>query len=126
MGSIFLSQQQHSYETAKIALHSLFGEERLAVFDKLDMELLLGDLSDDIKNHFLKRTISMVSMEEQELLKTYFSTNMSLHETCQQLFMHKNTLQYKLDKIAKKTGYNPRKFKEAVVLYSALKIRATM
>ncbi|MDE6054248.1 MAG: helix-turn-helix domain-containing protein [Lachnospiraceae bacterium] len=60
------------------------------------------------------------------MLKAYFSTNMSLKETCEQIYMHKNTLQYKLDKIARDTGYNPRRFKEAVVLYIALKIHSIL
>lgn len=121
-----LSRQQYSYDAAKIALHSLFGEECLAVFDELDLEILLGNLTEDVKAHFLKQTISCLSADEQELLKAYFSTNMSLKETCEQIFMHKNTLQYKLDKIARDTGYNPRRFKEAVVLYIALKIHSIL
>ena len=121
-----LSRQQYSYDAAKIALHSLFGDECLAIFDELDLEILFGNLSEDVKKHFLKETINCLSTDELEVLKAYFSTNMSLKETCEQIFMHKNTLQYKLDKIAKDTGYNPRRFKEAVVLYIALKIHSIL
>lgn len=93
----------------------------MAVFDDLDLEILLGDVSEEVKEHFADRTISVLSAKEKQLLKVYFSTNMSLQETCSQLYLHKNTLQYQLDKIARTTGYNPRKFQDAVVLYIGLK-----
>ena len=117
-----LSKQHQSYHCAKIALQSLFGTETIAIFDQLDLEILLGSLTEETKEYFLKRTIFSLSKKEQELLKTYFANNMSLKETCIQHYLHKNTLQYQLDKIARKTGFNPRKFKEAVILYIALKI----
>ena len=47
---------------------------------------------------------------------------MSLKETAEQLYLHKNTLQYQLDRIWKNTGYNPRNFKDATVLYVGLKL----
>lgn len=122
--SMPIIKQHQSYQAAKIALNSLFGSEYLALFDELDLEILLGNIPGDVKDYFLKKTIRSLSPKEQELLKIYFSNNMSLKETCGQLFVHKNTLQYQLDKIAQKTGFNPRKFKEAVILYIALKIES--
>ena len=86
------------------------------------MEILLGNISEDIKTYFLEKTITKLSEKEQKLLKTYFTNNMSLKETAEQLYLHKNTLQYQLDKIWKNTGYNPRNFKDATVLYIGLKL----
>ena len=117
-----LSKQYHSYQSAKIALDSLFSTESLAIFDNLDLEILLGNISKDIKNYFLEKTITRLSEKEKQLLKTYFTNNMSLKETAEELYLHKNTLQYQLDKIWKTTGYNPRNFKEASVLYIGLKL----
>ncbi len=48
---------------------------------------------------------------------------MSLLNTANRLFIHKNTLQYKLDRIHKLCGYNPRKFRDANILYLALKLK---
>lgn len=124
--SMPLSKLHYSYKAAKHALNSLFGEEHMAVYDELDLELLLGNITGDVKEYFLEKTIQVLSADEKELLKIYFSTNMSLKETCEQLYLHKNTLQYKLDKIGKETGFNPRKFKEAVILYTALKMNSMM
>ena len=70
----------------------------------------------------MEKTLNKLNDREIDILKTYFSTNMSLKDTSDQLFLHKNTLQYQLDRIAQKTGYNPRVFKDATVLYIGLKI----
>ncbi len=117
-----LSRQHLSYQSAKLAIESLFHDEYLAAFDSLDLEILLGDLKEDTKKFFLEKTIHKLAKKEQDLLRTYFSTNMSLKDTADQLYLHKNTLQYQLDKIARETGYNPRSFKDAAVLYVALKL----
>lgn len=94
-----LSQQHISYESAKIAVNSLFTNDSLAVFDSLDLEILFGNVPKDNQNFFLEKTLAKLSEKDQALLKIYFSTNMSLKETADQLFLHKNTLQYQLDKI---------------------------
>ena len=117
-----LSQQHISYQSSKIAINSLSSNESVAVFDSLDLEILLANISEDNKQFFLEKTLYNLNKKEQMLLKTYFSMNMSLKETAEQLFLHKNTLQYQLDKIWKNTGYNPREFKDAAILYIALKL----
>ena len=47
---------------------------------------------------------------------------MSLLGTSQKLFLHKNTVQYKLNHIYQKCRLNPRVFKDAVLLYLALQL----
>ena len=122
--SVPLSRQYLSYQSAKIAANSLFLNESLAVFDDLDLEILFGNVTEDIKSFYLEKTTMKLSEKDRELLKIYFSNNMSLKETSEQLFLHKNTLQYQLDKIGRITGYNPREFKDAAVLYIGLKLMA--
>lgn len=123
--SAMLSQQHLSYQSAKIAINSLFSTEYLAIFDSLDLEILLGNITENTKELYLQKTISKLTTKEKHLLEVYFTLDMSLKETCEQLFIHKNTLQYKLDKIHKTTGYNPRIFKDAIVLYIGLKLCPT-
>ncbi|MDD2959600.1 MAG: sugar diacid recognition domain-containing protein [Lachnospiraceae bacterium] len=117
-----LSHQHQSYETALIARKSLGGGRQLAVFDELDIEMLLGGTDPGISEYFLDKTIRQLDQTEQDLLNVYFSCDMSLKQTCEKLFLHKNTLQYQLDKIGRKSGYNPRSFRDAAVLYLGLKL----
>ena len=48
---------------------------------------------------------------------------MSLSAASRKLYIHKNTLQYKLNHIAEKTGWNPRRFQDAVLLFLALELQ---
>ena len=117
-----LTQQHLSYQSAKLAINCLLSNETLVVFDNLDISILLGNIAAETRRYYLDKTIGKLSEKELELLESYFFHDMSLKDTCDELYLHKNTLQYKLDKIHKTTGYNPRNFKNAAVLYIALKL----
>jgi len=87
---------------------------------------------------FMPLTISQIPLVEQkkfvnyylqtllgapQLLKTleaYFSSDLNLKETAHKLSIHKNTLYYRLDKIQKLTGLNPRSFSTAIKITLAL------
>jgi len=112
---------EQSYEGGQIALKSLEGTTNsFSDFDQLDIEIVLGSMDQNTREKYLNKTVSLLAEEDKELLKAYYEENMSLSKTCFRLFLHKNTLQYKLDRIERLSGYNPRKFKDAVVLYIAL------
>lgn len=117
-----LNRQNLSYQAAKIAIASLSGGKNLAVFDLLSLEILLGTIPADAKQRFLEKTVLPLEEKDRVILKTYFGCGMSLKATSDALFMHKNTLQYQLDRIWRDSGYNPRSFQDAVVLYLALKV----
>lgn len=118
-----LMRQSQSCLEARIALHSLGAEKNLALYDELDLEILLGSITPDVKNSFLSRTIETLEEKDRHLLEVYFDCDFSLKKTCEKLFVHKNTVQYQLDKIYRNCGYNPRNFKDAVILYLALRMR---
>ena len=103
-----LFQQQHSLATALMAIQSLNAENNTACFDQLTLELLIGGVPDNIKVKYLEKSISKLKKEDIRLLDIYFSNNMSLQNTAAILFIHKNTVQYQLDRIQKITGCNPR------------------
>jgi aspartyl-tRNA(Asn)/glutamyl-tRNA(Gln) amidotransferase subunit B len=73
-----------------------------------------------------RRYIDELGLPEKDaaLLRTYFTSDCSLKHTCETLYLHKNTLQYRLDRVARETGYNPRVFNDAIRLYLALKLDA--
>ena len=59
---------------------------------------------------------------EIEFLKTYYDADMSLKGTAEKLFLHVNTVQQRLNRIAEKTGMNPRNFRDAVLMWLALNV----
>lgn len=118
-----------SLNTAETTLRSLHQPltdnictENYAVFDDLTLEIILSSVSRKDREEFFVKTIYQLSPDEKDLLRTYFSLEMSLADTAEKLFLHKNTLQYKLNHIYKKCGLNPRKFRDAVLLYLALEL----
>ena len=67
---------------------------------------------------------------DEEMIATaeaFLENNLNLSETSRNLFMHRNTLSYRLDKIERETGLNIRNFSDAVtfrvisILYRLLK-----
>lgn len=111
-----------SYDCAKLAIDSRGNKEGVVYYDELDFELILGSVSGEVRGKFADKVLKNLNDEDKALLRTYFESEMSLHKTSEQLFIHKNSLQYKLNRIAGLTGYNPRKFTDAVVLYSAVRL----
>ena len=131
--SVPLHQLRLSLTTAETALRSLHSQssvsdtarsfiEHYVLFDNLTLEIVLSSVSPENRKEFAEKTIRHLSDNEKELLRTYFSLEMSLANTAEKLFLHKNTLQYKLNHIYKKCGLNPRKFRDAVLLYLALEM----
>ena len=113
-----------SYDTARIALKSLKGSNlNYAFFDDLTLEILLGSLPETATSEFLHKTISDLEETDLTLLHSYFDHDQSLSKTSDAIFLHKNTLQYRLDRIHKICGLNPRNFKDGVMLYLALLLK---
>lgn len=119
-----LEELADSYESGLTALESLRGsQENYAVYDQLTLEILLSQVSRASREEFLQKTAAGLTEEELELLAVYFEEDMSLSGACARLFLHKNTLQYRLDRIGRKTGFNPRRFRDAAVIYLAVKLK---
>ena len=62
--------------------------------------------------------------EQRELslqtLKTYYQNDMNVQKTAQELFIHRNTLNIRLNRIRELTGYAPQTFQDAFVLRMAI------
>ena len=121
--SCSIYQLADSHASALTTLkHISASTEGFLLFDDLTLEIIFSGLNETEKEEFLSKTISSLSEDERHLIQVYFDENMSLINTGKRLFLHKNTLQYKLNHIYRKCGLNPRYFKDAVLLYLALKL----
>ena len=121
--AVNVRQSAQSYQCASVAIQS--GKNRTApmYYDDLDFTLLLGNMTGDRKKRYLKKILGGLKEEDCKLLSVYYQNEMSLQQAADALYIHKNSLQYRLNHIYTVTGYNPRKFTDAVVLYSALELR---
>lgn len=102
-----------------------------AVFATWDMALerLLHVLPQEERQAFLEDIASEShawwrDTELRETLETFFRLNLNVSETARQLFLHRNTLIYRLDKLKQETGRDVRQFEEAMLIRLALLLTA--
>ena len=104
--------------------------ENETVFDFSSMLLprFLADLSPEIAEHYhhLLFNPSTSRLFNEEMLRTievFFQKDLNLSDTARQLYIHRNTLVYRLDKVQRETGLDLRKFADAVTFKMLLDMR---
>ncbi len=115
-----LAHVHRSFEDAQLAEKSR--PDMFVEFDGLYTELLFSDLSWHARDMFLNKTIRRISTEDRELLKLYYEAQMSLKAASEKLYIHKNTLQYRLERIHRQCGLDPRNIQDAAVLITAIRL----
>lgn len=117
---------RNSYREAKKALDiSLrLHDRQIQFYDELHIELFSEEISVTAKLEFIHKVFKGYTDADIEpaiaLLEIFLDESGSIQHTAQKTFMHKNTLQYKLKKIEKRTGYDPRSIRHAGLFYLAI------
>lgn len=120
-----------SFKEAQIALEvgKVFDTEKSIVsYDNLGIARLIYHLPTTLCETFLKEVFKKGSIEslDHETLFTiqrFFENNLNVSETSRKLFVHRNTLVYRLDKIKKLTGLDLREFDHAIIFKIALMVK---
>lgn len=120
-----------SYKEAQVAIEvsKVFDTERTIVnYDNLGIARLVYQLPTTLCEMFLKEVFRKGSIDalDQETLFTirkFFENNLNVSETSRKLFVHRNTLVYRLEKIKKTTGLDLRDFEDAIVFKVALMVK---
>jgi carbohydrate diacid regulator len=117
-----------SFTDARTALtlgRRIHGPNRVHCLDDLGIGAFVGLNDEGMKAELAHHLLSPLD-HDPELLKTltvFFTTNCSMTETAQILGLHRNTLAYRLAKVASATGLDPRHFDDAVQIRIALVLR---
>lgn len=120
-----------SYVEAKKALNvALVSKDKYIVqYSELDIELLIDEIPKDTRSKFVDKIFNNINSSQidmyVDILIKYFENNGSITKVADELFIHKNTLQYRLNKVKQLTGYDPRIISELVILYLAVLIYKT-
>lgn len=97
---------------------------RIIGYEELNIELLLNDIPRHRKEEYLRTLFSNCGQTElsgwMRVLEAYFAAEGSLSAAADALFIHKNTLQYRLKGLAALTGLDVRRPSQAPALYMAL------
>lgn len=120
-----------SFKEAQIALEvgKVFDTEQPIIsYNHLGIARLVYQLPTTLCEMFLKEVFnqgSIDSLDDETLftIQRFFENNLNVSETSRGLFVHRNTLVYRLEKIKKLTGLDLREFDDAIVFKVALMVK---
>lgn len=129
-----LKDVSRSYKEAKMALEvgKIFETEKFIVnYEKLGIGRLIYQLPIPLCRMFIKEVLHGLTMDDfdDETLATvnkFFENNLNVSETSRQLYIHRNTLVYRLDKLQKMTGLDLRNFDDAIIFKITLMVSKYM
>lgn len=125
-----IKEVSRSYKEAKMAMDvgKIFFDERSVIaYSELGIGRLIYQLPIPLCKMFIKEIFGSKSPDEfdEETLTTimkFFENSLNVSETSRQLFIHRNTLVYRLDKLQKTTGLDLRVFEDAITFKIALMV----
>ncbi|SHK50916.1 PucR family transcriptional regulator [Hespellia stercorisuis] len=125
-----IKEVSKSYKEAKLALDVgkiFFNEKNIIAYSTLGIGRLIYQLPIPLCKMFIKEIFEGKSPDEfdEETLTTinkFFENSLNVSETSRQLYIHRNTLVYRLDKLQKSTGLDLRVFEDAITFKIALMV----
>ncbi|WMC91590.1 PucR family transcriptional regulator [Kineothrix sp. MB12-C1] len=125
-----IKEVSRSYKEAKMALDVgkiFFNERDIIAYSELGIGRLIYQLPIPLCKMFIKEIFGGKSPDDfdEETLTTinkFFENSLNVSETSRQLFIHRNTLVYRLDKLQKSTGLDLRVFEDAITFKIALMV----
>lgn len=123
-----IEKLRFSFEKANVALEwTLLNKCEVIFYDDLDLELIVSAIKKEEVQIFVQKVLGCLDkkslIELYEILPLFEKYNGSLKQISEDLFIHKNTLQYRLNKLAKKTNYDMRNYKDFSILKLAVKLK---
>ena len=125
-----IKQVSKSYKEAKMALDVgkiFYAEKRIIAYNTLGIGRLIYQLPISLCEMFMHEVFGdniPDSLDEETLttINKFFENNLNVSETSRQLYVHRNTLVYRLEKLQKSTGLDIRKFDDALTFKIALMV----
>lgn len=129
--ALHLRDLAKSYKEAQIAIEvgKVFDTEKYVInYENLGIGRLIYQLPTTLCEMFLqevfkKNPIDALDKETLFTIHKFFENNLNVSETARKLFVHRNTLVYRLEKIKKLTGLDLREFDHAIVFKVALMVK---
>ncbi len=124
-----------SYKEAKMALEVgkiFYAENRVNAYNTLGIGRLIYQLPESLCKIFIDEIFGDRNIYDElddETLNTigkFFENNLNVSETSRQLFVHRNTLVYRIEKLEKSSGLDVRKFDDALTFKIALMVLSYM
>ena len=126
-----IRELENAYKEAKTALgigEIFYAEQRVFGYDRLGIGRLIYQLPLPICELFLKEVFEdhhvLEELDEETVItiRTFFENNLNLSETSRNLYVHRNTLMYRFEKLQKKLGLDVRTFEDALTFRIAMMV----
>lgn len=115
---------QHYYQTVVRDAKKVFAYSDKTVITYIDaVPYLLIDQIDPEFRQELGKNILQDFLDDEEtlnMIETFVQSNLNISETAKELHLHRNSLQYRLDRFFEKTGIDVRQFHQAMTVYLAM------
>ncbi|MCI5530206.1 MAG: helix-turn-helix domain-containing protein [Blautia sp.] len=125
-----IKQLANAYKEARTALEvgkifyaekNVFGYNRLGI-GRLIYQLPVEICEMFINEFFQEESLDSIDEETFTTIRTFFENNLNLSETSRQLYVHRNTLVYRFEKLQKKFGLDIRTFEDALTFKLAMMV----
>ena len=129
VGSFMDISKSYSDAMTALKVSKIFdGESDLSRYDKLGLGRLIYQLPKPLCEMFIREVFpneafKQLDEETRTTIDTFFANDLNGSETSRELFVHRNTLVYRLEKVKTKTGLDLRKFDDAVLFKMATMVR---
>lgn len=123
-----LKQLSNAYKEARTAMEIgkiFYSERNVFSYRRLGIGRLIYQLPVSICEMFIQEifgeeSLDSIDSETLAIIRTFFENNLNLSETSRQLYVHRNTLVYRFEKIQKKFGLDLRTFEVALTFKLAM------
>ena len=126
-----LGELQRSYQEAQMSLEvgRIFYAGQVTIsYRKLGIGRLIYQLPESLCVMFIREVFGdrepKIDEESYLAVEKFFQNSLNISETARQLYVHRNTLVYRLDRFQKEVGLDVRNFEEAMTFKIAMMVRA--
>ena len=126
-----IDELRDSYNEARRAIEvgRIFKpEESIYIYSRLILERFLMELPQDISAYyhgllFNRKNQRLFNEEMLYTIEMFFKKDLNLSDTARQLYIHRNTLVYRLDKVQRQTGLDLRSFDDAITFKILMELK---
>jgi len=111
-------------EAQTAAAASRTGKRQVIIYDETSLEFLIQSIPTSVRNDLRASVFAACTDKEIEdfrrIISLYFEKDGDIRACADQLFVHRNTFQYRMDQLKKKTGYDLKSPGDAVILLASI------
>jgi len=115
-----LDKFNQSYKECELTLKISDLESDIVSFAQIEAKSLIYQVDDFVAKRFSQRVLKNFNADKANTLEAFFVNNLNIQKTADDLYLHRNTLIYRLNKILDETGYDARNFNDSLILQVAL------